>query len=62
MEGFGANFQTASELPNLTNLPINIPSKSAWDKHGWICAASVVRTSQVCVFRGTAEIQIYSDG
>lgn len=49
MEGFRANFQIASELPNLTNLLINIPSKSALDKHGWICAASVVRTSQVCV-------------
>lgn len=48
-EGFRANFQTASELPNLTNLPINIRSKSALDKHGRICAASVVQTSQVCV-------------
>lgn len=51
MEGFRANFQTASELPNPTNLLINIPSKSGLDKHGWICAASVVRTSQVCVLQ-----------
>lgn len=50
-EGFRANVQTASELPNLTNLLINIRSKSALDKHGWICVVGLVQTSQVCVLQ-----------
>lgn len=46
-----ANFQTASERPNVTNLLINLTSKAALDKHGWMCVASVVQTSQVCVLQ-----------
>lgn len=48
-KGFRANFQTARQLPILTNLLINPASKAALDKRGGICAASVVWTSQVCV-------------